>query len=320
MGISSDSNALGKLYTKYPTVDVVIPTYNSETIISRCLEGIKNQQYPGIVNIIIIDGGSTDRTVEIAKTFHCEIYILPGIYSNGLTGARNIALKYCHGDLYWAIDTDNVLIGKDVLYKIVRPFMDIADIHITLPMTAWERSQHGMDKWLAVNEQINVGSMAETCEKKENWLVIRDMSFGLTNASLVRTTSIKEVGGYDSDVRVLRRMRSKGLSRGVVVLDAFFYHYQAESYIKWLKKLNRRIKMFSSFDYEYLNKYFEPTSHDHKYQREHLASLVRSMKNSAIMLKKKRIFFIWGFFFNLGPLLIFMLHPLKFARTFRRFL
>ncbi|MBL7085732.1 MAG: glycosyltransferase [Candidatus Cloacimonetes bacterium] len=48
-----------------PKVSVVIPTYNSERTLGMCLESIRKQGYPrNKIEIIIGDGGSTDRTLE----------------------------------------------------------------------------------------------------------------------------------------------------------------------------------------------------------------------------------------------------------------
>jgi glycosyltransferase involved in cell wall biosynthesis len=49
----------------HPLVSVIIPTFNSEKQLPICLESIKNQTYQNI-EIIIADGFSTDKTVEIA--------------------------------------------------------------------------------------------------------------------------------------------------------------------------------------------------------------------------------------------------------------
>lgn len=47
-----------------PLVSIVIPSLNSEKTIEKCLTGIKNQTYSNI-EVIIVDAGSDDRTVEI---------------------------------------------------------------------------------------------------------------------------------------------------------------------------------------------------------------------------------------------------------------
>lgn len=53
----------------FPTVSVVIPSWNQGRFISRTLESILKQDYPGKVEIIVSDGGSTDETVEVLKSY-----------------------------------------------------------------------------------------------------------------------------------------------------------------------------------------------------------------------------------------------------------
>jgi glycosyltransferase involved in cell wall biosynthesis len=53
----------------FPAVSVVIPSWNQGRFIGRTLESILKQDYPGKVEIIVSDGGSTDETVEVLKSY-----------------------------------------------------------------------------------------------------------------------------------------------------------------------------------------------------------------------------------------------------------
>ena len=60
---------------KKPLVSVIIPTYNSEKTLAKCLKSIKNQSYRNI-EVIVVDRFSKDRTVEIAKSYKAKVYQL----------------------------------------------------------------------------------------------------------------------------------------------------------------------------------------------------------------------------------------------------
>jgi glycosyltransferase involved in cell wall biosynthesis len=60
--------------SKEPLVSIVIPTYNSEKTLAKCLESIKNQTYKNI-EVIVVDKFSKDRTVEIAKRFGAKVFV-----------------------------------------------------------------------------------------------------------------------------------------------------------------------------------------------------------------------------------------------------
>lgn len=87
-----------------PLVSVVIPTYNSEKTLAKCLESVKNQTYKN-VEIIVVDSYSKDRSVEIARSFDVEV-----IHTKWkLLGARYIGFKESSGDIIVLLDSDQIL-------------------------------------------------------------------------------------------------------------------------------------------------------------------------------------------------------------------
>ena len=104
--------------TKLPSVEAVIPTLNCASDLRRCLLSLTHQRHESIdFGITVVDGGSNDGTTDVAKDFGAVVYSIPGMYSNGLEGARNWALDRCQRDLYWQVDSDNFFIGRDALYR-----------------------------------------------------------------------------------------------------------------------------------------------------------------------------------------------------------
>lgn len=300
-------------------VDIVIPTFNSASNIELCLKRLISQEYEGKTRIIIIDGGSTDSTLDICSRYGCEIHVYKGMYSNGLTGARNKSLEFCKGDLYWQIDSDNFVADDTTLSKLAEPFVKIEDLMIAVPMVDYYSVMSGIDKWLSEYEKFMICQMAKSGKIVGNWSIVMDMAYGITNTSLIKTKILREVGGYDSDVRVLARARKKGLSKGVVVLDAFYYHFQAISYKNYIKKTSRRISFFGSFSENDLRNYFIPSIRDHTQRRNLFASQLVYIKLSISMFRSKLNFWYWGYFLVFGYLLVLLIHPKSFVRTLKRF-
>jgi glycosyltransferase involved in cell wall biosynthesis len=85
-------------------VSVVIPTYNSEKTLAKCLESIKNQTYKN-VEIIVVDSYSKDKTIEIAKRF--GVKVLQTDWK--LLGARYLGFKKSIGDVILLLDSDQIL-------------------------------------------------------------------------------------------------------------------------------------------------------------------------------------------------------------------
>ena len=58
---------------KWPTVSFIVCTYNCEENVKRCFVSINEQNYPkNKIEILALDGGSTDKTKEISKNLTCE--------------------------------------------------------------------------------------------------------------------------------------------------------------------------------------------------------------------------------------------------------
>src|SRR5437016_13274445 len=58
-----------KVTKNYPSLSILVPAYNSEKTIARCLKSILKLKYPKKVETIVINNGSTDSTAEIVKKF-----------------------------------------------------------------------------------------------------------------------------------------------------------------------------------------------------------------------------------------------------------
>lgn len=90
-----------------PLVSIIIPTLNSERTLERCLNSIKFQSYKNI-EIIVVDEGSRDNTVEIAKRYNCKIFILE---VKERSPSINYGVKVSNGKYIYRADSDVVLDG-----------------------------------------------------------------------------------------------------------------------------------------------------------------------------------------------------------------
>ena len=85
------------------TLSVVIITYNEEANIGRTLESVNPLVADGKGETIVVDSGSTDRTVDIAKTFGAQTFIEPW---RGFAAQKNFALGKAKGDWILSLDAD----------------------------------------------------------------------------------------------------------------------------------------------------------------------------------------------------------------------
>ena len=94
--------------TKGALVSVIVPVYNVEVYLRRCLDSIVDQTYTNL-EIIVIDDGSTDRSSAICDKFAAEDPRIQVIHQNnqGLSAARNAGLDVCCGDYICFVDSDD---------------------------------------------------------------------------------------------------------------------------------------------------------------------------------------------------------------------
>lgn len=89
-------------------ISVIVPVYNVEKYVKKCIESIINQAYSNL-EIIIIDDGSTDESGKICdeiKTYDSRIKVFHK-KNGGLSSARNYGIKQAKGDYYVFVDSDD---------------------------------------------------------------------------------------------------------------------------------------------------------------------------------------------------------------------
>ena len=99
-----------------PTISVCMIVKNEEKFLAQCLKSVKD----ATDEIIIVDTGSTDKTVEIAQSFGAKVYHHP--WRNSFSEARNHSIRYATCDWILQIDADEALEQSDVprLHTLIR--------------------------------------------------------------------------------------------------------------------------------------------------------------------------------------------------------
>ncbi|TSC65841.1 MAG: Glycosyl transferase [Candidatus Berkelbacteria bacterium Gr01-1014_85] len=109
-----------------PLVSVIIPTFNAESHLDSCLQALAAQDYPSaLLELIVVDDGSTDQTLTIAKRFGAKV-LKSG--HRHIERSKSIGLAAATGELILLIDSDITLIGEDWLSRAVRIMQTNPDI------------------------------------------------------------------------------------------------------------------------------------------------------------------------------------------------
>ncbi|WP_179068215.1 glycosyltransferase family 2 protein [Nostoc sp. C052] len=88
-------------------LSVIIPVYNSEGSVAKTLQSVVAQTYHDF-EIIIVDDGSTDKSIDICKQFHDSRIKIVHQQNRGLAGARNTGIRHAQGEYLAFVDSDDL--------------------------------------------------------------------------------------------------------------------------------------------------------------------------------------------------------------------
>lgn len=170
-------------------ISIVVPIYNNEKTLKKCIESILNQSYK-YFQLILIDDGSTDLSKKICLDYikndkRCVYYYIEHL---GVSMARNVGLEKVNNKYVTFIDADD-FIDKNHLANFAR-FMGVYDIvmqgirHINLV---------GKDVGFLLNEKINTNFFLNACNKEEiDKIIFKIPAFGWVTNKLYDVDIIKK--------------------------------------------------------------------------------------------------------------------------------
>jgi glycosyltransferase involved in cell wall biosynthesis len=110
------------LKSKFPKISIVTASFNQGNFIEETIQSVLNQNYPNL-EYIIIDGGSTDNSVEIIKKYQKHLTYWVSENDKGQANAINKGLKLCTGEIFNWLNSDDYL-EPGALHKIAEAFED----------------------------------------------------------------------------------------------------------------------------------------------------------------------------------------------------
>ena len=110
-------------------VSIVIPIYNVELFVERCLQSVMNQTYHGNLECIIVDDCGLDKSMDIVERMILEyngliqFKVIRHVQNRGLSAARNTGMQECSGDYVYFLDSDDE-ITPDCIEKLTAPLVE----------------------------------------------------------------------------------------------------------------------------------------------------------------------------------------------------
>lgn len=228
-----------------PTISVILPTYNAEKYLKRCLDSIKMQDYPKEkLEIIVIDGGSRDRTLEIAKRYETKILFNP---FRDCDEGKSIGIHNSRREIIALIDADNELDSPQWFRKMTKPLLE-------------DKSIFGVEsKWLIkhddplINRYVTLLQITDPLARRfhpkmeisdRGDYVVYRAKFGDTpvigaNGFLWRRSVIDTIGGYENkfeEVNFIARLIEGGYLSYAKPKNVGTYHYYCTSVFGYISK------------------------------------------------------------------------------------
>lgn len=166
------------------SVTVVIPSFNEEMFIYRCLSSVVNIDYPkDSIRIVLADNGSTDDTIKIAKQFPVEIKSVP---KKSIAHTRNSGSFSVRTDLIAFLDSDCV-VAQDWLKNAVSHFMENIKVVAvgSYPKVIEHESNNLQKYWSRICQ-------GELKIRKVDWLPSANL--------ILRTEVFMELGGFNEEL------------------------------------------------------------------------------------------------------------------------
>lgn len=198
-------------------ISVIVPVYNVEEYLERCLDSIVNQTYSNL-EIILVNDGSTDTSGEICDRYtqmDNRIIVIHQI-NKGSSGARNAGLNVARGKYICFVDSDDYIEYK--LYEILYKSIQLANCDMAiLEVRNSVLNEHEIINMNIVYNQFETVNYIITMLNNAAWnkLISRD---------LIKDTRFYEGKTHGEDLDFLSRI-FKNLNSAVVVhFDG--YHYE----------------------------------------------------------------------------------------------
>lgn len=231
-----------------PKISITIPTYNEAENIQTCLESISVQDYPkGNIEVIVVDGGSTDKTVEIAQQFPF-VTVLSNPGKDTHIG-KAIGLKASKGDFWIFFDADLQANGPEWAKSMVLPLVEDASLTASVSCYYGRPGDSCLEKYINLDPTARdtlfawfTPSVESTIEKWKDGYAICCYTTEYLPAEgrcLFRYSLLMEMIGCEKRFReldCLYLLTQAGHNRYAYVPNPGFYHKQ----IRTLAELRRK--------------------------------------------------------------------------------
>lgn len=237
----------------------IIPVYNAGRHLECCLRSIRYQDYQqGEVEVIAVDGGSSDDTQGIARSFACKVLDNPRKLAEYGVQA---GIKEAAGEFLVIFAADNELVGKDWLKRVADIFHSDPDVSAVWGRLASGENDPPLNKYFELIQSDplnwflnkNLKVYIKTSKSGKDYSVFtvnpaRPLVWG-ANGLVYRANKIKAIWkqeGYLGDNDAFQYMLEEGDNKVAYFDSPFVYHHHVARLTDWIKKWRRNFSQHLS--------------------------------------------------------------------------
>jgi len=170
-----------------PSVSIIIPAYNEEEFIEKCVKSALDLDYPKEkLEVIVVDDGSTDRTPKIVESLKVKYYRKK---NSGKADALNYGIEKAKGEFIATLDADSY-VNRDALWKLLSLFEDEDTVAVTAAVKVKQRKQ---GFW----ENIQKVEYLFTIFSRKILTFMEAVPVTPGPFSIFRASIFKKIGGFD---------------------------------------------------------------------------------------------------------------------------
>jgi glycosyltransferase involved in cell wall biosynthesis len=246
---------LNKKLFNWPRVSFILLTLNGGDGVRKCLESLYSQSYPPeLLDVVVVDNGSKDDSVKIAKKLGARVFIHPegDLYSNWIRG-----LHKTRGEFVFYLEQDIVLRRKDFIKEMIKPLLTDERLIATFTKEYPHKNMHWVPRFLSYHysqcdpllEFLFLPVEKSFIEKKEKYIVCKFEDKKIPPAArmfyrvkyLKKTPNWTTKNYFDHDF-IINCVRS-GYPYFAYVPEPGYYHYHARDLWHLLQKRVRNMGM-----------------------------------------------------------------------------
>ena len=225
---------------RFPSVTIAVPVFNAENTIKKTLDSLLKLKYPkNKLKIVVVNDGSTDNTLKIAKSYESKCVIVYSKKNTGKSDSLNYAIKRCDTELFTCLDAD-CFVFPDALKQMVGYFENKKVMGVTGSIKIWKPKK--------IIEKIQLIEFLSSTFIRKVFAFLGGLPLAPGPFTIYRMSFFKRHGGYDTttlaeDVEMALRVENKKY----LIENAIDVNIYTSAVPKFKGVLMQRLRWFRGF-------------------------------------------------------------------------